>query len=646
MKKIWYFIAVVSCLGLFFCSEPVGNPGNETGSIYGTVRDMATNKEVAGANVLLRPSGSTSLTEAGITGSNGHYEAVNVKPGTYTIVVRKNGYSELLDNFDVTVKPGSPTRRDMQIERLPSTLRLVAADGTMNDITGLNFGGSDVTRSFTIFNAASGIFDWNIVNNNEWISVNQSTGTLGPGEQQSIAVTIERGNQEGGVYSAGISIITTNSGSRDLVISTRSATLALSASPTIGGTATPTPAADFYALGSAVAITADVAGGYRFSGWAVTEGQAQIANANSASTTVILNSEAVKVTANFETVSDPGPGTGKSLAAQLLDLYAKVESNNEYIIDLTAANESIGAQPLAFSDGITNVTVRIIGIGEERAVTLIDNGSLFSVGAGVTLILDERVTLRGRVSGNNNAPLVMVESRGALILRQGAKISGNTYSGYYSGGGGVYVSSDAIFRMEGGEISGNEAGGSASGTGGGGVFVVDGGNFMMEGGKISGNKSPAGGGVYVANGVFMVAGGEITGNTASGNGGAVYVYTGSFVMNGGTVSSNTAVSGGGVYIDRGAFTIGGGEITGNTATTGSGGGVFGTANATVTKTGGVIYGYVFMDSKRNTASAGINSSDRGHAVFINSSPIKRRETTAGPELNLSSGTTGAAGGWE
>jgi hypothetical protein len=58
--------------------------------------------------------------------------------------------------------------------------------------------------------------------------------------------------------------------------------------------------------------------------------------------------------------------------------------------------------------------------------------------------------------------------------------------------------------------------------------------------------------------------------------------------------------------------------------------------------GGTIYGYN-GGSKSNTATEGISSNDRGHAVYAFS---KRRETTAGPEVNLDSGIDGTEGGWE
>jgi hypothetical protein len=88
-------------------------------------------------------------------------------------------------------------------------------------------------------------------------------------------------------------------------------------------------------------------------------------------------------------------------------------------------------------------------------------------------------------------------------------------------------------------------------------------------------------------------------------------------MEGGNISGNTASRGGGVYVVGGTFTK---------------------------QPGGVIYGSNESDSDlKNTATGGDNF---GHAVYVNSSPAKKRNTTAGPYIALNSGLSSSAGGWE
>jgi hypothetical protein len=70
-----------------------------------------------------------------------------------------------------------------------------------------------------------------------------------------------------------------------------------------------------------------------------------------------------------------------------------------------------------------------------------------------------------------------------------------------------------------------------------------------------------------------------------------------------------------------------------------GGGVKVNNGGTFTKTGGVIYGSDAEAALKNTAGNG-----NGHAVYVGNGKI--RNTTAGPDVNLDSAKSGAAGGWE
>jgi predicted outer membrane repeat protein len=85
----------------------------------------------------------------------------------------------------------------------------------------------------------------------------------------------------------------------------------------------------------------------------------------------------------------------------------------------------------------------------------------------------------------------------------------------------------------------------------------------------------------------------------------------------------------------------GGTISGNTASD-SGGGVYADYGDTFTKqSGGIIYGSDAGDALKNTADGG-----DGHAVYVYSSPKKKRNTTAGEGVTLDSTKSGSDGGWE
>jgi hypothetical protein len=113
---------------------------------------------------------------------------------------------------------------------------------------------------------------------------------------------------------------------------------------------------------------------------------------------------------------------------------------------------------------------------------------------------------------------------------------------------------------------------------------------------------------------------------------------------GGTISGNTADNGGGVHMNGCTFNMRGGTIIGNTARE-YGGGVY-RQSGTLDKTGGTITGYNSDQGGGNrvTDNSGIVSR-RGHAVYVSANV--RKETTAGPEVDLSVPSYGTATGtWD
>jgi hypothetical protein len=307
--------------------------------------------------------------------------------------------------------------------------------------------------------------------------------------------------------------------------------------------------------------------------------------------------------------------TGTTLAARLDAALAS--SSGSYTIVLDGTEEDLAAfepKTLNVTDG-KNIAITIRGGGNEVQVDRTGT-PLFTLGAatGSSLSLTiQDLSLRGR--SGNSVPVVEVNQRGTLLMKAGSLITGNTSS---LSSGGVYVS---------------------------------GGTFTMNGGAVSSNTSYGGGGVCVSgSGTFNINGGTVSGNSSSSSysgigGGGVYV-SGTFTMNGGAVSGNTSFYiGGGVHVDsEGTFTMNDGVVSGNTASF-SGGGVYVSGSGTFTKQpGGVIYGSNESNSAlKNTATSGDNY---GHAVYVNRSPVKKRNTTAGTSIVLDSDLSGSAGGWE
>jgi fibronectin type 3 domain-containing protein len=281
------------------------------------------------------------------------------------------------------------------------------------------------------------------------------------------------------------------------------------------------------------------------------------------------------------------PGNG--LVEKLAWLKSNAASNLLYSVKVDT-DEYINFHYLSY-DGKNGISIILSGDVTMRTINPSGGsgtGSLLSAGTGVTLILDNNITLKG--IPNNNSYLVGSSNGGTLIMNAGVKIIDNSHPS--SDGGGVHIRG-GTFIMNGGEISGNT-------SGSGGVYIA--GTFIMNGGKISGNT---GGGVY-AYGNFTMNGGEISGNTSSSFGGGVYVYSGdrTFTMNGGKIFGNSARTGGGVYLGiGGTFIMTDGEIYDNEAssTNDTSGGVY-ISDGTFTMDGGKIYG------NNSSSTGGVNVS--------------------------------------
>ena len=242
------------------------------------------------------------------------------------------------------------------------------------------------------------------------------------------------------------------------------------------------------------------------------------------------------------------------------------------------------------------------------------NGSLFTVGGGATLILEDIIIDGGDPGAfkyNLYGPLVSADG-GELVMKDGVVLRNNRTMSC----GGVRVLGGGTFTMNGGEISGNIAGQA------GGVCVGGNGTFTMTGGKITGNAvygyeaSPGlftegiGGGVLILSdfvfsgtatgGTFIMTGGEITGNTAV-NGGGVHIEIGKFTMNGGEISGNIAGHGGGVYFSDSYYNYNmpGVTVTDNEFTIGGAAVIRGNLNDNVYIEDGQ---YILLDTDAATAA--------------------------------------------
>jgi uncharacterized repeat protein (TIGR02543 family) len=227
---------------------------------------------------------------------------------------------------------------------------------------------------------------------------------------------------------------------------------------------------------------------------------------------------------------------GATLAEQMAWLRINAQSGGRYVVRVSG-NESVTSAQTALPAGRNDISITIRGIGGLRTVSFGENGNLFIVGTGITLVLGDNIVLQGRPA--NNRPLVEVNSGGTLVMNTGSVITGNINTSTASAnvGGAVRVNNGGVFTKHGGTISG-----SSTTSDGGGIRLTAGGVFTMYGGTISGNTAQWGGGISVGSGsTFNKRGGIISGNSSTSDGAGVQNW-GSFRISDGIIYGNAAAA--------------------------------------------------------------------------------------------------------
>jgi uncharacterized repeat protein (TIGR02543 family) len=197
-------------------------------------------------------------------------------------------------------------------------------------------------------------------------------------------------------------------------------------------------------------------------------------------------------------------------------------------ITLTLKNITFKTLPFSVAAGGTLV-LGGEGVAAGSAVVQGNTGTGITVNGG-TLEMNT-----GALVTANSSSGVLVQANGVFTM-SGGEISGNIWpnGGMYYYGGGVQINA-GIFNMSGGEISSNYA------DLGGGVSIWDAGKFNMSGGVIKNNSVEFGGaGVHVqTNCIFKMTGGEITGNSCDRL--EYTIFGGGVYLEGGTLTGDPRI---------------------------------------------------------------------------------------------------------
>lgn len=201
MKRILSLLLVSMTLIVFnqSCKKPVEE---QKGAINGYVTDKATGDYVENATVLLKPVNKTATTK-----SDGYFEFVELKLGDYSISASKDGYRDYEDNQTISVKGSDAISRDIEMEKLVSSMKVVDDDG--DEISELNFGNltDDISRTFYILNDGEIPVNYQIEITSSWINIDATEGMLQPDSLERIVVTIDREKLSAGENIATVNVV-------------------------------------------------------------------------------------------------------------------------------------------------------------------------------------------------------------------------------------------------------------------------------------------------------------------------------------------------------------------------------------------------------------------------------------------------------
>ena len=150
------------------------------GDIYGTVTNSQTGEPVRNAQVILSPSGAST-----ISGSDGRFEFRSLDVGQYSISVSSDGYES--NSRQVTVVPGQSTSCDIHL--IPQAIVEIF---NIDPLT-LNFGTTQTQLAVTVTNDSPNETQWSLdLGQNTWLKATPIAGQLGAGKKQTIVFSANR----------------------------------------------------------------------------------------------------------------------------------------------------------------------------------------------------------------------------------------------------------------------------------------------------------------------------------------------------------------------------------------------------------------------------------------------------------------------
>lgn len=203
---------ILSILLLTNCSKDIES---FTGNLFGTITDYQTGEPIKDASVTISPLGKNMKT-----GTDGHYEFLDLEASQYSVSVSKANYRT--DNKNVSVVVGRDSQLDFSLHTALPQLEV--------DHLTLDFGNESTTLTLNIKNTGFATLTWEISEDIPWLSCTPISGELVQEKSKGIVINIDRKGMPVGDYSQTIAL-TSNGGNADIRVNMSIQGTAVTVSP-------------------------------------------------------------------------------------------------------------------------------------------------------------------------------------------------------------------------------------------------------------------------------------------------------------------------------------------------------------------------------------------------------------------------------
>ncbi len=188
---------------LLTLTSSCGDDEDRPGVVRVSVFDILDNSRIADAQVSIRKESGQDILAARMEGSQ--YIIEEVPSGNYQLTVSQPQYEE---NSPRTITVASNTVFEIDIYLSPLQPELSISKSS------LDFGISEAPQAFQVRNTGKGVLNWEIIENQAWISTNPSSGTLLENDEGgiSVIVSVSRQTLAEGTHSHGLLVSSARGG--------------------------------------------------------------------------------------------------------------------------------------------------------------------------------------------------------------------------------------------------------------------------------------------------------------------------------------------------------------------------------------------------------------------------------------------------